>query len=799
LDGLKDSYDAEKERIDALNQANEKRYQEELARYEGLKDAAQGLRELISGLTDPIDDKLTALAKAQRTYNSLLQAAQTGDVEAASKLGGSAQELRDALMNAYGGDQRSIDAIHLLEKQLADAANALDLQAGSAPTKPTKEQGNLTELERLIASQQQLVDSLSKSAAGDKATAATDRQALALELAKKIGELGLAQDRSVFALLKENGINLQALAADFGINIGKLDTSMLGSLDKLGDALNVDIVSLTKRLGGNIDVLGDLIAKKLEALPGVPDNIKKGLEPYLKAIEKANDPTTLKLAIAALQGRIDQLPPAIKAKLNAELQSIIGNTSATTANIGSLITKNKEAIEALATSFGIDIGKLNQSQLGKLDQLADALHIDTVSLTTALGGNIDRLGNLISTKLGSMDGLPADIEKGLAPYLKAIEKANDPTTLKLAIAALEGHIDQLPPDIKAKLNAELQSIIGNTSATTANIGNLIAKNKEAIEALAKSFGIDIGNLNQAQLGKLDKLADALHIDTVSLAAALGGNIDKMGDLIAGKLGSLPGIPENIKAGLAPYLKAIELANDPTTLKTELERLQTYVNSLPPDIKAKLNEQLGGILGNTGNTDQNTKATKTETEALRSVKDSVLNTRDHVGDLKDFTRLQLMNNGVALVLQNARALNQNAANVGKSAINSFRVGTDALGQDGLIYAHAGEAVYTPEQTDSMRKNSIAALQVLPLIAAAALKPTLQQEVIVVNTTPAMQTAQGYFKNDSSPAYMDLKPVLSELQKTREANERQAYEVIRTAKATLRLLEDWDQYIAVEVAA
>jgi hypothetical protein len=64
---------------------------------------------------------------------------------------------------------------------------------------------------------------------------------------------------------------------------------------------------------------------------------------------------------------------------------------------------------------------------------------------------------------------------------------------------------------------------------------------------------------------------------------------------------------------------------------------------------------------------------------------------------------------------------------------------------------------------------------------------------------MQTAQGYFKNDSSPAYMDLKPVLSELQKTREANERQAYEVIRTAKATLRLLEDWDQYIAVEVAA
>lgn len=437
--------------------------------------------------------------------------------------------------------------------------------------------------------------------------------------------------------------------------------------------------------------------------------------------------------------------------------------------------------------------------MGKLDQLADALHIDTVSLTTALGGNIDRLGNLISTKLGGVEGLSADIEKGLAPYLRAIERANDPTELKLAIAALQGHIDQLPPDIKAKLNAELQSIIGNTSATNANIGNLIAKNKEAIEALAKSFGIDVSNLNQSQLTKLDRLADALHIDTVSLAAALGGNIDKMGDLIAGKLGSLPGIPENIKAGLAPYLKAIELANDPTTLKTELQRLQTQVNSLPPDIRDKLNDQLSGIVGNTGNTDRNTSATKTETEALRSVKDSVLNTRDHISDLKDFTRLQLMNNGVALMLQNSRALNQSAANIGKSAIQSFRVGTESLSADGLIYAHAGEAIYTPEQTDSMRKNSIAALQVLPVIAAAALKPTIQQEVIVVNTTEPPLPMQGKFKMDSSAPYIDLKPVLNELQKARDDNERHTYEIVRTAKATLRLLEDWDHYIAVEAVA
>ncbi len=787
LDGLRDSYEVEKERIDAINQANEDRYQAELARYDGLKEAARGLRELIGGLTAPIDDKLTALAKAQRTYNSLLQAAQAGDAEAAGKLGGSAQELRDALMNAYGGDQRSVDAIRLLEQQVADAANALDSQAGSAPTRPGEEQGNLSELGRLIASQQQLVDSLS-GASGNPA-AATDRQALALELAKKIGELGLAQDRSVFALLRENGINLKALATDFGVNIGELDASMLGSLDKLADALNVDIVSLTRQLGGNIDVLGDLIAKKLEALPGVPVKIKEGLAPYLRAIEKANDPTTLKLAIAALEGHIDQLPPSIKARLNAQLQDIIGNTSATTANIGNLIIKNKEAIRELATSFGIDINRLNQAQLGKLDQLADVLHIDTVSLTTALGGNIDRLGNLIGSKLGSMDGLPADIEKGLAPYLKAIEKANDPTTLKLAIAALEGHIDQLPPDIKAKLNAELQSIIGNTSATTANIGNLIAKNREAIDALAKSFGIDVSNLNQSQLSKLDRLADALHLDTVSLASALGGNIDKLGNLIAGKLGSLPGIPDNIKAGLAPYLKAIELANDPTTLKTELQHLQTYVNTLPPGIRDQLNAQLQGIVGNTGAAVQEAKTQASDTEAMR-------NLRAKIWEQTVYLRDGIGGGWLSDLRSNLRSLLDNAADIGDRAIPSYRVGSDALAADGLIYAHAGEAVYTPAQTDSMRKNSIAALQALPAIAAAALKPAIHQEVVMVSSEGLPIPVQSGFKAPSQSAHIDLKPVLNELQKSRETNERHAYEVIRTAKATLRLLEDWDQYIAVE---
>lgn len=89
--------------------------------------------------------------------------------------------------------------------------------------------------------------------------------------------------------------------------------------------------------------------------------------------------------------------------------------------------------------------------------------------------------------------------------------------------------------------------------------------------------------------------------------------------------------------------------------------------------------------------------------------------------------------------------------------------------------------------------------ITIIATAALKPTIQQEIIVVNATEPLPQIQNRFRSDSNAPYIDLKPVLSELQKARDDNERHTYEIVRTAKATLRLLEDWDQYIAVEAAA
>jgi len=42
---------------------------------------------------------------------------------------------------------------------------------------------------------------------------------MAKELATKIGELGLATDKSAWQILTANGINIKDLAKDFGIKV----------------------------------------------------------------------------------------------------------------------------------------------------------------------------------------------------------------------------------------------------------------------------------------------------------------------------------------------------------------------------------------------------------------------------------------------------------------------------------------------------------------------------------------------------------------------------------------------------
>lgn len=487
LDSLRSRYDEEKQRIDDVNSQAREAYNDQMDYYRAMHDAMQSLLDLANGFADDARSASDTLKAAQLDYNATLKAAQGGDVEAAKKLGDAANRLKTSLGTAYNNDNRAASAIQQIEQQLRSTAGILGNLAGTEPTDPgTIASTVLASLESQIKAQEAIVSSLqsvvsSTNSATNEAKAAADRTALAKELATKVGELGLATDKSAWQILAANGINIKDLATDFGINLSKLDTTFVKKTADLADRLNVNSLDLLTRLNVNF----------------------------------------------------------------------------------------------------------------------------------------------------------AD--------------------------------------------------------------------------LARSFNIDVNNLNNGTLTKLDKLADQLRVSSVDLAAKLGINIDQLGDLMANKLAALPNIPADIKAGLAPHLQDIRNAADPATLQRELKELQAYVNSLPPGIKDKLNDQLQGILGYTGDTKTNTKDTKTETMALRNVS-------GRISELTLYTRDELTGQYITKMLQNSRALNQNAANIGKSTIPSFAVGSDKLPNDMLANVHRGEMIFTAAQSNSMRDLAIYNQSVIPQIAS-----------------------------------------------------------------------------------
>lgn len=567
LDSLRSQLNSEQDRISEVNNQAKEAYQNQLDYYRTLKDAAENLRNVANGFADDARSAADVLKSAQLDYNRTLQAAKSGDVEAAKKLGDMATRLKSAVSVAYNNDGRSASAIQQIEDQLRSTAGVLDGLAGSQPNDPgTITSTLIASLQSQISAQESVVSSLQSiasnaSSATNEAKAVADRAAMAKELATKIGELGLATDRSAWQILTANGINIKDLAKDFGINVNKLDATFIKNTADLATRLNVNSLDLLTRLNVNFS------------------------------------------------------------------------------------------------------------------------------------------------------------------------------------------------------------------------------------DLAKSFNIDVNNLNNGTLGKLDKLADQLHVSSVDLAAKLGINIDQLGDLMANKLAALPNIPADIKAGLAPHLQDIRNAADPATLQRELKELQAYVNTLPPGIRAQLDGQLQGILGYTGDTKTNTGDTKNETMALRNVS-------SRITDLTLYTRDELTGQYITKMLQNTRALNQNAANIGKSAIPSFAIGSDKLPNDMLANVHRGEMIFTAAQSNSMRDLAIYNQSVIPQIASYlseiaandAQAPVFIQPVYVAPVNSQRRTDSG--KDELLEEVKGLRKDNAQLKKAVEDLMPYQFAIANNTRKSAAMMDKWD---------
>lgn len=431
------AYRAEVSRINDINSAKDAAHREELSRYNELKSAADSLRQSVEGFADPVNDNAAVLRAAQQDYNKTIAAARAGDLEAVSQLNEAGNRLAEALSENYAGGDRARSGVNQIEAQIKAVADSLDAVAGnepvnvadiSLPAEPGEVYSTLLgSLQSQIDAQQALINSLSSaansaSAAAGRQTATADRQALAAELAGKIGDLGLAQDASVFDLLKANGISLDALAADFGVNVNKLDSTFVTKIAALARQLNVDSLALLNEI--------DVSLRDVAVSFGID-------------LDKLDNTFASKVAELANQLKTDSL---------------------------TLISEMGADLTELANSFGIDIAGLDDGMLSKIDSLADALHVDSVSLASALGGNIDLMGDLIANRLGALPGIPDNIRANLAPYLTAIENANDPSALTTELSKLQTYVNSLPPGIRDQLQAQLDGIVGNTSSTSVAAG-----------------------------------------------------------------------------------------------------------------------------------------------------------------------------------------------------------------------------------------------------------------------------------------------------------------------------------------
>jgi hypothetical protein len=441
---------------------------------------------------------------------------------------------------------------------------------------------------------------------------------------------------------------------------------------------------------------------------------------------------------------------ADRAAMAQELAGKIGQLGlATDKSAWDILKQNGVNINNLAADFGINVKQLDATFVKKVADLSGLLNVNSLQLLGKIG--------VSATDLATAYGINAD-------------KLD-----KTMIGKIGGLADQL----------------------NVNSFDLLKKLGVTSQELASAYGLNTDKLNQGFLTKLDSLADVLHVDSVTLAQKFGVNIDALGNLMANKLAALPNLPDNIKSGLAPHLQAIRDAADPATLKRELQSLQSYVNTLPPGIKDQLNAQLQGILGYTGDTKTNTGDTKSETTALRGI-------GTNINSLTTYTRDQLTGTYLAGVWntsestrgltesylkpyleytrKNTKALNDNAASIGKSAIPSFRVGSDGLRGDQLIQAHDGEIIFSPTQSDSVRHNVINLLDFMPR-AMSYIASSLAENSTHYEPVEMPQVQQVMHFNPvlvQPPRIENDQALLDEIKRLRESNERLEKQVEKLSK-------------------
>lgn len=165
--------------------------------------------------------------------------------------------------------------------------------------------------------------------------------------------------------------------------------------------------------------------------------------------------TDLGVNLEEITGESVQALAAMATLLGVELGDL-------TQALGLELTDLSEGVTELTTALGIDLSNLTAESTAALAGLAQQLGTDLSTLASSVGVDLGALADsqsLLNQALSAtIDGLPAAERDLLQPLLQAITEATTEADANAAIAALEEEVNRLSPAIRDRLAPYLQGV-----------------------------------------------------------------------------------------------------------------------------------------------------------------------------------------------------------------------------------------------------------------------------------------------------------------------------------------------------
>lgn len=276
---------------------------------DSIKANVDGLKDFIDGLFLSDVSPLTPqerLSEAQSQFDTLLQAALSGDQQAIDSLPAAAQALLDEASNffASGSDFNAIfDQVTSAIQGIIDSPP--DITVDNEPTGSASRPFNITPSAQMLALQEQRDALLAEQAANE-------RIALATSIAENLNELASALGQPLWDIADELGVNVTELIEAFGIGLEDLTVETALALANVSNLLGVNLVELADQLDISLGSLADsqsLLNDALESqLQLLPPDLRDELGPLLLAIENATNDADANAAIEALEDATSGLP-----------------------------------------------------------------------------------------------------------------------------------------------------------------------------------------------------------------------------------------------------------------------------------------------------------------------------------------------------------------------------------------------------------------------------------------------------------------------------------------------------------